>query len=79
VLTGTLSGFTREAAKGEIEQRGGKVSSSVSGKTSYVVAGAEPGSKLSKAEKLGVTVLDEKKFMELLEQSASVHQETLPL
>jgi DNA ligase (NAD+) len=66
VLTGTLSGFTREAAEQAITQRGGKVSGSVSRKTAFVVAGAEPGSKLDRARELGVTVLDEAAFAHLI-------------
>jgi hypothetical protein len=66
VLTGTLEKYTREQAAAEIEKRGGHVSSSVSSKTDYVVAGAEPGSKVDKAEKLGVKVIDEKDFEKLL-------------
>jgi DNA ligase (NAD+) len=59
VLTGTLDGFTREEAGQAITDRGGKVTGSVSKKTSFVVAGENPGSKLDKAESLGVPVLDE--------------------
>ena len=66
VLTGTLSAFTREEASQKIQKLGGKVTSSVSKKTSYVVAGADPGSKLTKAGKLGVPVLDENAFLKLL-------------
>jgi DNA ligase (NAD+) len=66
VLTGTLPTLTRSAAQALIEAAGGKVSGSVSKKTSYVVAGAEAGSKLSKAEALGVAVLDEAGLQELL-------------
>jgi DNA ligase (NAD+) len=67
VITGTLEGRTRDEAAAEIAARGGKVTGSVSKKTSYVVAGESPGSKLAKAEQLGVTVLDEAAFDALLE------------
>ncbi|MBS0379054.1 MAG: NAD-dependent DNA ligase LigA [Proteobacteria bacterium] len=66
VLTGTLQGLTREAAQEALTARGAKVSGSVSKKTHYVVAGAEPGSKLAKAEALGVPVIDEAQFLKLL-------------
>ncbi len=66
VLTGTLPTLTREAAAAKIEAAGGKVSGSVSKKTSYVLAGAEAGSKLEKAQALGVTVIDEAEFARLL-------------
>ena len=66
VLTGTLTGSTREEAKAEIERRGGRVAGSVSRKTDLVVAGEDSGSKLKKAHELGVRVVDEKGFRELL-------------
>ncbi|HWS46863.1 MAG TPA: helix-hairpin-helix domain-containing protein, partial [Acidimicrobiia bacterium] len=66
VLTGTLAHRTRDEAAAEIAARGGKVTGSVSKKTSYVVVGDTPGSKLAKAEQLGVTVLDEAAFERLL-------------
>jgi DNA ligase (NAD+) len=66
VLTGTLPTLTRDEAKERIESAGGKVSGSVSKKTSYVVAGEEAGSKLATAEKLGVNVLDEAGLLEML-------------
>jgi DNA ligase (NAD+) len=69
VLTGTLPSLSRSEAKALIEAAGGKVSGSVSKKTSYVVAGEEAGSKLSKAESLRVTVLNEEEFQALLSKS----------
>jgi DNA ligase (NAD+) len=68
VLTGTLPGLTREEAQAELEARGAKVTGSVSKKTSYVVAGESPGSKLAKAEQLGVAVLDEPGLRTLLDE-----------
>ena len=67
VLTGTLPHLTRPEAKAKIEAAGGKVTSSVSKKTSYVVVGAEAGSKLEKAEKLGLTLLSEAELLVLLD------------
>ena len=67
VLTGALSLFTREEAKEKIEQCGGKAASSVSKKTSFVVAGENAGSKLKKANELGVPVLSEQEFLEMLQ------------
>ena len=66
VLTGTLENYTRDEASKLIEDRGGRVSSSVSKKTDYVLAGSEAGSKLVKAESLGVVVLDEAQFRSML-------------
>lgn len=66
VLTGSLENYTREEAGEIIEKLGGKVSSSVSKKTSYVIAGEEAGSKLTKAQELGVTILNEAEFMEMV-------------
>jgi DNA ligase (NAD+) len=68
VLTGALESLTREAAEEAIVKLGGKVSGSVSKKTNYVVAGADAGSKLKKAEALGLAVLDEAAFLKLLEK-----------
>lgn len=66
VLTGSLPSLTRQEATALIEQHGGRVTSSVSGKTAYVVAGEDPGSKLDRARKLGVPVLDEAGLRELI-------------
>ena len=69
MLTGTLQNYTREEASALIEERGGKVSSSVSKKTGYVLAGSEAGSKLAKAESLGVKILSEEEFVEMVNGS----------
>ena len=70
VLTGTLPNLKREEAVAKIEDRGGKVASSVSKKTSYVVAGEAAGSKLDQAQRLGIPVIDEAGFLRMLEGSA---------
>ncbi|MEN8238766.1 MAG: NAD-dependent DNA ligase LigA, partial [Actinomycetota bacterium] len=67
VVTGTMEGFTRDEAKAAITARGGRVTGSVSGKTDALVAGAKAGSKLAKAESLGVLVLDEAAFESVLD------------
>jgi DNA ligase (NAD+) len=66
VFTGTLASFTREEAGELVRQRGGKVTGSVSSKTDYVVVGESPGSKLTEAQRLGVTIIDEAEFKRLL-------------
>ena len=71
VLTGSLTAMTREQAALRIEANGGKSSSSVSKKTNYLVAGPGAGSKLDKAQKLGIPVLDEAAFLALLEKPDS--------
>ena len=75
VLTGTLPTLSREEAKERIEEAGGKVTGSVSKKTSYVVAGEEAGSKLDKAQALGIAIIDEEDLLALLrgEESAKKH------
>ncbi|MBA2792743.1 MAG: NAD-dependent DNA ligase LigA, partial [Thermoleophilaceae bacterium] len=67
VLTGTLPSLTREDATERIEAAGGKVTGSVSKKTDYLVAGADPGTKMAKAEKVGTEVLDEEGLLVLLD------------
>lgn len=66
VLTGTLEKYTRSEAKALIEERGGRVTGSVSKKTDYVLVGENPGSKLDRAKELGITVIDEKEFNSFL-------------
>ena len=66
VLTGTLEHYSREQASEIIEKFGGKTSSSVSKKTDYVLAGEEAGSKLRKAQELGVKIISEEEFNELI-------------
>lgn len=74
VLTGTLPTLSRDAAAELIEQAGGKVSSSVSKKTAYVVAGADAGSKLTKAQELGIAILDESGLLEMLQSAPSAEE-----
>lgn len=66
VVTGTLTKFSRDEAEAAIENAGGRATSSVSAKTDYVVVGEAPGSKVAKAEALGVRILDEDEFERLL-------------
>ena len=66
VLTGTLETLTRKEAEDIIEKFGGKTSSSVSKKTDYVIAGEEAGSKLTKAQSLGVTIISENEFKQMI-------------
>jgi DNA ligase (NAD+) len=66
VFTGELKAMTRGEAQARVRELGGKETSSVSAKTSYVVAGSAPGSKYDKAKKLGVTILSEEEFLKLV-------------
>jgi DNA ligase (NAD+) len=67
VLTGKLEDYTRDEAAKQIEDRGGRVSSSVSKNTDYVLAGSDAGSKLTKAQSLGVAVLTEADFADMIQ------------
>ena len=71
VLTGTLGSLTRNEAKARIKALGGGIGSSVSKKTTYVVAGTDPGSKLEKAQKLGIKIIDEGEFLKLIDKQSS--------
>jgi DNA ligase (NAD+) len=70
VLTGTLREYSRNEAKNIIETLGGKVLSAVSGRVDYVVAGELPGSKLNKAKKLGIKILNEDEFLAMLKDKS---------
>ena len=69
VFTGTLSHFSRDEAKAQVKQRGGQVASSISRKVTHVVAGEKAGSKVQKARDLGLHILDEEAFLQLLHGS----------
>ncbi len=71
VITGKLESFTRSEAEARVKELGGKAGSDVTKETSYLVVGADPGSKLAKAEKLGIKTLSEEKFLKLLNQNTS--------
>jgi DNA ligase (NAD+) len=66
VVTGTLDTLSRDEAKKKIKELGGKVAAAVSKNTDYVVVGSDPGSKFEKAQELGVEILDEDKFLQLI-------------
>ena len=66
VVTGTLQGLTRDEAKATIRSNGGQISESISAKTSYLLVGENPGSKLEKAKKLGVKIITEQEFNSLI-------------
>jgi DNA ligase (NAD+) len=70
VLTGTLESLSRKEAEERIKSLGGATGSSVTGKTTYLVAGADPGSKLDKARSLGTKIMNEAEFRQLLSQKA---------
>ena len=78
VITGTLAAMPRREAEGKIKALGGSATSSVTRKTDYVVAGESPGSKLEKAQRLGVTALDEAAFLQLLAEPAAAGKENPP-
>ena len=68
VVTGTLKNFTRQKIEQAIKDNGGKSSSSVSKNTTFVVAGENPGSKIKKAQELGIRIIDENRFLELIQK-----------
>ena len=72
VFTGTLERFSRKQAQEMVEQLGGRASGSVSGKTDYLVAGSEAGSKRAKAEQLGIAILTENQFLELIREKGTL-------
>ncbi len=76
VITGTLQGLSRPQAEARIRELGGQVGSSVTRKTDYLVAGADPGSKLQRAQSLGITILTDEEFQKLLEQKEGRERET---
>jgi DNA ligase (NAD+) len=69
IFTGELKHYAREKAKILVESKGGKVGSSVSSKTDYLVAGESPGSKLEKAKVLGVKIISEREFIKIIEEN----------
>lgn len=75
VLTGTLENFTRDEAKREIEQLGGRVTGNVTRKTNYLVLGKEPGQKYQKAKEIGINILEENDFREMLKKDNKVAEE----
>ena len=75
VLTGTLENFTRDEAKREIEQLGGRVTGNVTRKTNYLVLGKEPGQKYQKAKEIGINILEENDFREMLKKNNKVAEE----
>ena len=78
VLTGTLPTLSREQAEGLIQSHGGKVSSSVSKKTSYVLMGDSPGSKADKARELGVAIISEAEFWQMIGQPVPPDASNIP-
>ena len=76
VVTGTLSGFSRSESESRIKDLGGKITSSVTKNTDYLVVGESPGSKLAAAERLGTQVLDEARFVEFLANPPSIIEGT---
>jgi len=79
VITGRLESLTRQEAEGRIKALGGKAGSDVTRKTSYVVGGADPGSKLARAQALGIKILNEAEFLQLLKQSKNKLKYLFPL